>query len=99
MPAQQGQLRLGGVVMASHEGLVVATEQPDDFRAGRSLGRAHGRAGRSDAPVVVGEYQQGALHARRVAAGPVEAETQRGAGGDLLLPFGYLSSGLSAVLL
>lgn len=94
MPAQEGQLSLGGVVVATHEGLVVATGQADDLSAGSSLGRAHGRAGERNAIIVVGEHQQGALHARRVAAGSVQADAQRGAGGDLLLPAGVLVVGI-----
>lgn len=60
--------------------------QVNQLGAGRSLRRADGGSSKSGLILVADEDQQRTPYPGRIAAGPVEPEAQRGAGGDRLLP-------------
>src|SRR6266496_6513170 len=86
VPAQEGQLGPGGLLVSVHEWRVVPAGQADQLAAGCSLRRVGGGPGERGLVLVADEDEQRSPDAGRVAAGPVEPEAQRQAGGDRVLP-------------
>ena len=86
MPAQEGQFGLDGPLVAIEEGLIMPAWQPDELSPGSTVPRRGGWPGRHRLILVADDDQQWAAHPGRVAAGPVEREPERRAGGGRLLP-------------
>lgn len=90
MPAQEGQLRLDGLLVPVHERCVVPAGHPEDLCTWRLLSSMNRLRSRIGLILVAREDEQRAPHAGGVAARPVEHKGQSRARSNLLLPLRVL---------